>query len=226
MDAPSAIPPPRPSRADVAPAWIRASLRSAGSLPAEDADLLVRMRRGDRSAYETLVHRFLPAMMSVARRFVGEVEARHSVREAFLAAVRSSDALPEKGTLSDTLRHLVLREVFARKRRTFEGSERSIEALLPAFLEDGHAVEPAATWADPSDSPLTPRDRAFLVRRCIETLPAPYRAALLLRDVEGVETRVAARLLAISEGAFKVRLHRARQALRALLDPHLRESGE
>jgi DNA-directed RNA polymerase specialized sigma subunit, sigma24 homolog len=223
MDVPLSVPRPRPSRADLPASWTPASPHPAGALPAEDADLLERMRRGDRSGYETLVRRYLPEMLTVARRFVDEAEARESVRAAFLAAVRSSDALPETGPLSDALRHLVLREVFARKRRSFEGSERSIEGLLPAFLDDGHAVDPAAIWPNPSDSPLSPRDRAALVRRCIDSLPAPYRAVLLLRDVEGVETRVAARLLAISEGALKVRLHRARQALRALLDPHVRE---
>ena len=47
---------------------------------------------------------------------------------------------------------------------------------------------------------------------------------LLLRDIEGVDTEEAAELLGISSGAAKTRLHRARQALRELLEPHLREA--
>ena len=61
------------------------------------------------------------------------------------------------------------------------------------------------------------------MRGSIQQLPESYRAVLLLRDVEERDTQETAELLGISPGNVKVRLHRARQALRTLLDPHLRE---
>jgi RNA polymerase sigma-70 factor (ECF subfamily) len=61
-----------------------------------------------------------------------------------------------------------------------------------------------------------------LVRRCIDQLPETYRTVLLLRDIEGLDTEEAARMLTTSVGVVKTRLHRARQALRALLDPYFR----
>src|SRR6202023_2669161 len=51
------------------------------------------------------------------------------------------------------------------------------------------------------------------VRACIESLPAPLRTVLLLRDIEGFDTDRAAQLLGASRGAVKTRLHRARVAL-------------
>ena len=60
------------------------------------------------------------------------------------------------------------------------------------------------------------------MRRSIDRLPETHRTILLLRDIEELSTEEAARLLGISENAVKIRLHRARQALRGLLDPHLR----
>ena len=54
-------------------------------------------------------------------------------------------------------------------------------------------------------------------------LPDSYRTVLMLRDLEGLDTRDTAKALGISETNVKVRLHRARQALRGLLDPELRE---
>jgi RNA polymerase sigma-70 factor (ECF subfamily) len=57
------------------------------------------------------------------------------------------------------------------------------------------------------------------VRACIEELPEPYREVLLLRDIEELDTEQTARHLGINPGAVKTRLHRARQALRALLEP-------
>ena len=47
---------------------------------------------------------------------------------------------------------------------------------------------------------------------------------LLLRDIEELDTEEAAQMIGISSNAVKIRLHRARQALRTLLDPHVREN--
>ena len=62
------------------------------------------------------------------------------------------------------------------------------------------------------------------MRSCIDRLPDSYRTVLLLRDIEDLDTAETASVLAIAEGAVKVRLHRARQALRALLEPRFRGS--
>ena len=62
-----------------------------------------------------------------------------------------------------------------------------------------------------------------LVRDAIDRLPENYRTVLVLRDIEQVDTKEAATMLDISESLVKTRLHRARQALRSLLDPHFRK---
>ena len=59
-----------------------------------------------------------------------------------------------------------------------------------------------------------------LVRRCIDQLPDSYRTVLLLRDIEELSTEETAKLLGTNAGVVKTRLHRARQALRTLLDPY------
>ena len=61
-----------------------------------------------------------------------------------------------------------------------------------------------------------------LVRGKIDTLPAKYRDVLLLRDVEGRSTDETAEILGMSANLVKVRLHRARQGLRSLLEPSFR----
>ena len=62
-----------------------------------------------------------------------------------------------------------------------------------------------------------------LVSECIGKLPDTYRTVLLLRDIEGLDTDETAGLLGTSSGVVKTRLHRARQALRTLLDPYFRD---
>jgi len=60
------------------------------------------------------------------------------------------------------------------------------------------------------------------VRQSIDQLPEIYRTVLLLRDIDELDTEETARLLGMSTGVVKTRLHCARQALRTLLDPHMR----
>jgi RNA polymerase sigma-70 factor (ECF subfamily) len=71
--------------------------------------------------------------------------------------------------------------------------------------------------------PVEQRELRSLVLESIHSLPDGHRNVLLLRDIEDLDTEEAAELLGISPGAVKTRLHRARQALRELLEPHLRE---
>ena len=61
-----------------------------------------------------------------------------------------------------------------------------------------------------------------LVRQAIGRLPTTHRTVIQLRDIDGLSGAEAADRLGISANAVKVRLHRARQALRELIDPELR----
>lgn len=99
--------------------------------------------------------------------------------------------------------------------------EQPIEELLPTFDDAGHRNGATfASWADDGHARLEREQRNALVRRCIDQLPDTYRTVLLLRDIEEMDTLETAELLGITENAVKIRLHRARQALRGLLDTH------
>jgi RNA polymerase sigma-70 factor (ECF subfamily) len=95
--------------------------------------------------------------------------------------------------------------------------EESIDALLPAFQEDGHHVEQFSEWSTPADQLMERKETRATVRKCIEQLPEKYRAVLKLRDIEELSTQDVAGMLALTPTAVKVRLHRARQALSTLL---------
>jgi RNA polymerase sigma-70 factor (ECF subfamily) len=100
--------------------------------------------------------------------------------------------------------------------------ERPIAELLPRYQDDGHPADPVANWEAPADRTLERQETRAFIRKSIDELPETYRTILLLRDIEGLDTEETARQLGVSEGVVKTRLHRARQALRTLLDPHFR----
>jgi len=69
---------------------------------------------------------------------------------------------------------------------------------------------------------LESEDARARVTESIDVLPDPYRIVLQLRDIEGYDTKEVAALLGIDQNNVKVRLHRARAALKKLLEPILR----
>ena len=103
--------------------------------------------------------------------------------------------------------------------------EQSIESMLPSFLEDGHHEERFQSWEEPVDKLMERAENRQLVRQQIDALPEGYRTVLVLRDIEGLDTEETAKVLGLSVNATKIRLHRARQALRTLLAPHFRSAA-
>ena len=108
------------------------------------------------------------------------------------------------------------------------GSDREIEAgtkFTPRFDEHGEWVCGMASGDAPVDL-LQRCETRQMVRRCIDRLPETYRTVLLLRDIEDLDTEEAADQLQITPNAVKIRLHRARQALRTLLEMEVSRRGD
>jgi len=192
----------------------------------DEARLLTALRAGDDLAFERLVRDHSGRMLAVAQRFLRNSEdARDVVQEAFIAAFRSLNSFEGSARLSTWLHRIVINAALMKLRSRRRVPEDSIEDLLPKFLEDGHQVHPSREWRRSSEEMMQDEQTRGLVRSCIERLPEAYRTVLILRDLEELDTQEAATLLGITENAVKIRLHRARQALRGLLDPHFRGGG-
>jgi RNA polymerase sigma-70 factor (ECF subfamily) len=187
----------------------------------EEAALVVRLRRQDQAACEEFVRRYSGRMLATARRLLrSDDDAADAVQEAFLSAFRSIDRFEGNSQLGTWLHRIVVNACLMKLRAKARVPEVSIETLLPAFNSWGHHVRGVPSWRKlPIDELLTEETRA-LVRRCIDMLPEDFRTILLLRDIEELSTEEAAGVLDITVGSAKVRLHRARQALRTLLEPH------
>ena len=169
---------------------------------------------------EEMVRRFGPRLLSVARRIVrNEEDARDVVQEGFIAAFRAMDSFQGQSSPETWLHRIVVNAALMRLRSRRRRPETSIEDLLPRFLEDGHHETHIYDWPETPEALMGRRETQDIVRSCIDRLPEGHRAILILRDVEELSTEEAAQALGISVGAAKLRLHRARQALRSLLAP-------
>jgi RNA polymerase sigma-70 factor, ECF subfamily len=188
--------------------------------PSDDAGLLARARAGEEDACATLVRRHGRRLLAVARCFLRiEEDSADAVQDAFLAAFRSLDRFAGDAALGTWLHRIVVNVCLSKLRARARRPEVCLDDLLPAFDDTGHHRRPVRSWDEHALARLTRLETRAQVRACIDRLPLPYREVLLLRDIEGLGTAQTAEQLGINAGAVKTRLHRARQALRTLLEP-------
>ncbi len=189
----------------------------------DERELLDGLLAGDERLFERLVREQGPRLLAVCRRFLrSDEDARDAVQEAFLSAFRSLRGFERGSRLGTWLHRIAVNCCLMKLRTRRRKPEEPIEDLLPGFSDNGHQAPPSRPWKATAEEMLEREETRAIVRDAIDRLPESHRTVLLLRDIEEVSTAEAARLLEISENAVKIRLHRARQALRGLLDAPFR----
>ncbi len=197
-----------------------------GAPPVQEAELLRALRAGREEAFETLVRTHSGRMLSVCRSILrNEEEAKDAVQEAFVSAFRGLSNFEGTSLLGTWLHRIAVNASLMRLRSKKRRPEESIDELLPTFKDDGHARVEPRDWSPSALQLVESRETREFVRGCIDRLPDMYRVVLLLRDIEEMDTSEAAEILGVSEGVVKVRLHRARHALRRLLAERFEERG-
>lgn len=185
------------------------------------------MLRGEEAAFEELVRTYGGRLLAVTRRYLlSEDDARDAVQDAFLSVFRSLDQFEGQSRLSTWLHRIAVNAALMKLRTRRRKPEQPIEELLPGFLEDGHFAQQTSEWRNSELEDVAERkELAELVRSNIDRLPEGYRNVLMLRDIEEFNTQETAEAMGISVNAVKTRLHRARLALRELLEPHMRRES-
>ena len=190
---------------------------------AEEANAIAALRAKDPEALDCLVREQSHRIYGAVLRLVHDPdEARSLVQETFLQAFRSVGAFRGHSKVSTWIYGIAMNVTRdhlrkkAQQRRVL--SERHIGWLQPHFTWRGAHAERYTAW-DP-EIMMEKRERRNLVREAIDELPERYRVVLTMRDLQELSTAEVAEVLSISEGSVRVRLHRARNALRRLLAPH------
>lgn len=188
----------------------------------DESAFLKLLKAGDDRAFEQFVRANTPRMLATARRLLGNEEESHdAVQEAFLSAFKGLPAFSGSSRLSTWLHRITVNAALMRLRRRKARPSVNLTDLLPTFLTDGHRENVVPAWnISPEAGPITDETRE-LVRRKINELPDDYRTVIILRDIEELDTDATAEVLGTTPGAVKTRLHRARQALRTLLEKEL-----
>lgn len=190
----------------------------AGSLPSAtnldlDATVVERCLAGEDSAWEDLVRLHSRRVYGICYRFTGkDSEAQDLTQDVFLRVFRALGSFRStEGSFTTWLARLTRNLLIDHYRRTRnERVTDSIEEQLPRF-EESHSFHGRA------DSALAGREAGELLQAALLKLSPELRETIILRDLQEMEYREIAEVLAIPEGTVKSRLNRGRAELARLL---------
>jgi RNA polymerase sigma-70 factor (ECF subfamily) len=178
----------------------------------EELDALVaRAQEGDLRAFEALAVEFSPQVRRFARAFAGsDADADDLAQDALLRVYRNLRRFTYQSAFSTWL-YAVVRNVFLDAARGRAGTARRTEEPLA----DGHADREGGARPDED---LEREQARRQVWNALQQVPAEYRTALVLFDIEGCTYDEVAAVEGVPVGTVKSRLHRGRAHLRTLLE--------
>jgi RNA polymerase sigma-70 factor, ECF subfamily len=203
----------------------------------EDLALVEALRRGNESAFVSLIHAYQSSLVRLA--MVGtpnRAAAERLVEETWLAVVQGIDHFAGC-SLKMWIFRMLLQAVEARaeaegRRVPFPPApdERGPAVDPSRFLPEdhprwpGHWASPPASWSGPSGGRLSEVETSPVVEQAVESLSPAQRQVITLRDVGGWSCEEVCELLHISEQDQRVLLHGARSAVRTALERYLEGS--
>lgn len=174
-----------------------------------DERLVEALRHGESSAAERLIATYQDRAYRLAIRIAANTQdAEEIVQDAFLTVIQKIHTFRGESAFGSWLYRIVANGAYRKLRhRQDRCREIALDDVLPVFDEDGRHAR---------------AELRLRMSSAIDELPAHYRAALVLRDVEGWSCGEIAGTLRINVGNVKARVHRARLFIRQRLSETLR----
>ena len=186
-----------------------------GEASRTDAELVALAHAGDVEAFGRLVERNQHYVYNAVYHLVGnERDAEDIAQDVFVKAYRSIGRFEGRSKFSTWLYGIMLNSVRSFWRRR----TRRPRLVQDAAEEDERAHDPAAEGRNPFEESVR-GERVEAVRAAIARLDEDLREIVVMRDIRGLSYEELADVLDLPDGTVKSRLHRARSALKELLDP-------
>lgn len=186
----------------------------------EDTFLLQELKAGRPDAFASLFDTYADRLYRLGMSLVGDpFEAEDIVQDAFLKAITHIDSFQARSSLGTWLYRVVYNSSIDRLRSRVdnplpEESDPDENSLpMPEVLLEWHTPEALAISNEGQD----------YLDQAIQSLPGSLRSVFVLRDIEELSTAQTAEILGVGESLVKVRLHRARLALREQLAVYFAE---
>jgi RNA polymerase sigma-70 factor (ECF subfamily) len=190
--------------------------------PDSEAECIRRILAGEKHLFHQLIHPCERSLYFLLFSLLkNEADAEDAAQETVIKVYRNLHLFRGDSQFRTWVLSIARNEGLGRLRKAETRREDSLDALTDS--ESGDFTPAILTsWREVPLEALERNELGALLRSAIEGLPAIYRNVVLLRDIEEMDVRETAAALGISEGAVKVRLHRARALLQRDLAPRLK----
>jgi len=204
----------------------------------EERHLLTRLRAGDEAAFASLVDRHHSSLLRLAMAHVSDRSvAEEVVQETWIGVLEGLDRFEGRSSLKTWIYRILTNKAKTRgvresRHTTFsslgsadeEGDEPAVDPSQ--FRTSGHWADYWSSYPEPWDEAtpeklLLSKEGAGYLEQAIEALPLNLRQVLIMRDIEGLESKEVCDMLGVSEGNQRVLLHRARSRVRRALEQYL-----
>ncbi|GMR20002.1 MAG: RNA polymerase sigma factor RpoE [Gammaproteobacteria bacterium] len=182
-----------------------------------DGELVARVQRGDKAAFDLLVRKYQHKVMKLVGRFVFDQGAVEDVtQEAFIKAYRAIGNFRGESAFYTWLYRIAVNTA---KNHLVSMSRRppgtDVETSDAEMMESGASLREIAT----PESHLLTDEIVATVQETIAALPEDLRTAITLREFDGLSYEEIANVMACPIGTVRSRIFRAREAIDAKLAP-------
>ena len=186
--------------------------------PSREASPIDRDRITLDRDFSDVVENYTDFAYNVAYRMLRNVEdAEDAVQEAFISAYRAFSTFKGQSKVSTWLYRIVVNACLMKIRKD--------KSRVKYLVETGYNDDVIQDWGNDPEEAAVNSELLEVVEVGLQGLAPELRAAVVLRDVQGLSTEEAAQSLGLSIAAFKSRLHRGRVLLRKGLSIYLGKQG-
>lgn len=185
-----------------------------------DQRLLERLQQGDDGAMEALSEAYGRRIHQLALRYLRNPEdAEEIVQDVLLKVHRHVREFRGDAALSSWVYRITFNAAMSRMRTaTYQRARRDMQSLTTSARDEMRGLaDEIPDWSTLADEQVLRSQLRARVRRAIQSLPAIYRAPVVLRDLRGLSTEEASAVLQVKDQTLKSRLHRGRLMLRRQL---------
>lgn len=190
----------------------------------DEAELVTELQAGSDEAFDYLVTYYHASVHNLVYGILGDAaDAADVTQEVFLRVFRGIRGFRRSSSLKTWLYRVSVRQALNHRRWCWRHHRQQFS--IESEIEDGHVgIELEGAEATPFDQCAAHEVQAT-VRRALAAVPALFRSAVILRDLEGLSYEEIAEILEVSVGTVKSRILRGRRMLKEILDPLMRPAA-
>jgi RNA polymerase sigma-70 factor (ECF subfamily) len=184
-----------------------------------DQQLVQRVQKGDKSAFDLLVLKYQHRVLKLVGRFVSDpAEAEDVAQEAFIKAYRALPAFRGDSAFYTWLYRIAINTA---KNALVSNRRRPVDFDLDMQDPDQYERHARLKEADTPEGVLLTDEIRVVVEKALEQLPEDLRTAIVLRELEGLSYEEIAEAMDCPVGTVRSRIFRAREAIDKKLKPLL-----